>query len=299
VTTPNPQRRFAPAKINLFLHVGDKRPDGYHNLVSLIAFADVGDWIEIRDARRQSLSITGPFAAALKDEPDNLVLRAARDLDVWAESRGHKTTPVELILEKNLPISAGIGGGSSDAAAVLHLLAEHWSLPIPIDELEAIGQTLGADVPVCLRGCPTVVSGMGEVLKPAPELPPFALVLVNPGIEVPTKRIFNTISVRSGVVPPVFPPSFAGARDVAMYLDRLFNDLAAPAKAIAPVIMHAESALVATEGCLIARMSGSGATCFGLYDSDIAAAEAAARIALANPTWWVKAAHTYVSPQLG
>jgi 4-diphosphocytidyl-2-C-methyl-D-erythritol kinase len=297
VTTPKPARRFAPAKINLFLHVGDRRPDGYHNLASLIAFADAGDWIEVRDAKRTSLQITGPFAAALKDEPDNLVLKAARDLDVWAEERNHKTTPVELILEKNLPIAAGIGGGSSDAAAVLHLLAEHWSLPIPIDELEAIGQTLGADVPVCLRGCPTLVAGMGEILSPAPELPPVSLVLVNPGIEVPTKRIFNTISVRSGVTPPVFPRAFADARSLAMYLDRLFNDLAAPAKAIAPVIMQAESALVATEGCLIARMSGSGATCFGLYETDEGAAAAAALIAKAHPEWWVKAARTYVSPQ--
>ncbi|MDZ4868925.1 MAG: 4-(cytidine 5'-diphospho)-2-C-methyl-D-erythritol kinase [Alphaproteobacteria bacterium] len=296
MTTSKPARRFAPAKINLFLHVGDKRTDGYHDLVSLIAFADTGDWLEVRDAKRQSLSITGPFADALKDETDNLVLKAARDLDVWAEERGHKTSPVELILEKNLPIAAGIGGGSSDAAAVLHLLAEHWSLPIPIDELESIGKAMGADVPVCLRGCPTLVSGMGEILSPAPELPAFSLVLVNPGIEVPTKRIFNTISVRSGTVPPPFPPRFESARTFAMFLDGLFNDLAAPAKAIAPVIMSAEGALVATEGCLIARMSGSGATCVGLYEKDEDAVAAAAKIAQANPNWWVKAARTFVSP---
>jgi 4-diphosphocytidyl-2-C-methyl-D-erythritol kinase len=296
VTTPKSARRFAPAKVNLFLHVGDKRPDGYHNLVSLIAFADTGDWLEVREARRLSLAITGPYAEALKDEADNLVLRAARELDVWAEERGHKTSPVEIVLEKNLPIAAGIGGGSSDAAAVLHLLAEHWALPIPIDELESIGKALGADVPVCLRGCPTLVSGMGEILGPAPELPPFSLVLVNPGIEVPTRRIFNTISVRSGTVPPPFPPRFETARAFAMFLDGLFNDLAAPAKAIAPVIMGAESALVATEGCLIARMSGSGATCVGLYERDEDAVAAAEKIAQANPHWWVKAARTFVSP---
>lgn len=297
MTTPKSARRFAPAKINFFLHVGDKRADGYHNLVSLIAFADAGDWLEVREAKRLSLSVTGPFAEALKDETDNLVLKAARDLDVWAEERGHKTTPVELILEKNLPIAAGIGGGSSDAAAVLHLLAEHWALPIPIDELESIGKAMGADVPVCLRGCPTLVSGMGEILSPAPELPAFSLVLVNPGIEVPTKRIFNTISVRSGTVPPPFPPRFASARTFAMFLDGLFNDLAAPAKAIAPVIMSAEAALVATEGCLIARMSGSGATCVGLYEKDEDAVAAAAKIAQAHPGWWVKAARTYTAPQ--
>jgi 4-diphosphocytidyl-2-C-methyl-D-erythritol kinase len=296
VTTPKSARRFAPAKVNLFLHVGDKRADGYHNLVSLIAFANAGDWLEVRDAKRLTLTITGPFADALKDEPDNLVLRTARELDVWAEERGHKTTPVELILEKNLPIAAGIGGGSSDAAAVLHLLAEHWALPIPIDELESIGKTLGADVPVCLRSCPTLVSGMGEILSPAPQLPSFSLVLVNPGIEVPTKRIFNTISVRSSTVPPPFPPRFETARTLAMFLDGLFNDLAAPAKAIAPVIMSAEAALVATDGCLIARMSGSGATCVGLYETDEEAANAAAKIAARHPDWWVKAASTYLPP---
>ena len=299
MTPAKAERRFAPAKVNLFLHVGGKRPDGYHDLVSLIAFADAGDWLEVRDAPRMSLTLKGPYAEALKDETDNLVLRAARELDVWAEERGHKTTNVELILEKNLPVASGIGGGSADAAATLHLLAERWSLPIAVDELEAIGANLGADVPVCLRGRPTLVSGMGEILKPAPELPPFALVLVNPGIEVPTKRIFNTISVRSGVEPPVFPPRFDNARAFAMFLDRLYNDLAAPAKAIAPVIMKAESALAATDGCLIARMSGSGATCVGLYETDAAAAKAADAIVAAHPTWWVKSARTYVSPQFG
>lgn len=297
MTARKPHRRFAPAKVNLFLHVGEKRADGYHDLVSLIAFADVGDWLEVREAKRLSLKLEGPFANALKDEPDNLVLKAARELDVWAEDRGHKTTPVELVLEKNLPIASGIGGGSSDAAAALHLLAGCWSLPIPIDELEKIGRSLGADIPVCLRGAPTLVSGMGEVLTPAPGLPPFALVLVNPGIEVPTKRIFNTLLARSGAEAPHLPQHFRDARDLAMHLDRLSNDLAPPAKVIAPVVMHAESALAATDGCLVARMSGSGATCYGLYETAAIAEAAAAAIQAAHPAWWVRAARTYEGSQ--
>lgn len=297
MTARKHHRRFAPAKVNLFLHVGEKRTDGYHDLISLIAFADIGDWLEVREAKRLSLKLEGPFADALKDDPDNLVLKAARELDVWAEEQGHKTTPVELILEKNLPIASGIGGGSSDAAAALHLLAGYWSLPVPIDALETIAKSLGADVPVCLRATPTLVSGMGEVLTPAPGLPPFALVLVNPRVEVPTKRIFATLAARSGADAPHFPQDFRDVRDLAIHLDRLSNDLGPPAKVIAPSVMHAESALAATDGCLVARMSGSGATCYGLYETIAAAEAAAAAIQAAHPNWWVRAARTYEGAQ--
>ena len=287
-------RRFAPAKLNLYLHVGDKRADGYHELASLVIFADVGDALEVRPAKQLSLSLQGPFAEALTNEPNNLVLRAARELDVWAEERGHRIAPVEIVLTKNLPIASGIGGGSSDAAAALLILASHWSLPIPFEELEAIGKGLGADVPVCLRARPTLVQGMGERLTPVADVPPFALVLVNPKVEVPTRRVFETLHVRSGAVAPTLPP-LTSARDFAMLLDRTTNDLAAPAKAIAPAILRVESALVGTEGSLIARMSGSGATCFGLYET-AAAAEAAARaIAARHPEWWVAAAASYVA----
>lgn len=289
-------RRFAPAKLNLFLHVGAKRPDGYHELATLVVFADVGDELEAREAKSLTLTLQGPFGEALRAEPHNLVLKAARELDVWAEERGHRIQPVEIILKKNLPIASGIGGGSSDAAAALQMLATLWSLPIPFGELEAIAKTLGADVPVCLRSRPTMVTGMGEVLAPAPDLPPFALVLVNPRVEVPTRRVFETLDVRSGAFAPPLPKQIPTARDLAMLLDRTTNDLAPPAKTIAPVIMHAESALARTEGCLIARMSGSGATCFGLYDSAAAARAAAAAIAKAHPAWWVKPAGSYASP---
>lgn len=287
-------RRFAPAKLNLYLHVGDKRADGYHELASLVIFADVGDALEVRPAQRMSLSLQGPFAEALADEPDNLVLRAARELDVWAEERGHRIPPVEIVLSKNLPISSGIGGGSSDAAAALLMLASHWSLPIPFEELEAMSKTLGADVPVCLRARPTLVQGMGEILTPMTDVPPFALVLVNPRVEVPTRRVFEALHVRSGaVVAPL--PALSNARDFAMLLDRTTNDLAAPAKAIAPAILHVESALIRTEGCLITRMSGSGATCFGLYETSAAAEAAARAIAARHPAWWVAPAASYAA----
>lgn len=290
-------RRFAPAKVNLFLHVGAKRPDGYHDLLSLVVFADIGDQLEVREAKRTALSVDGAFAEQLAGEADNLVLQAAAKLDHWAKERGHKTTPVELRLEKNLPVAAGIGGGSSDAAAALHLLAAHWGLPIGVDELEAIGLSLGADVPVCLRGEATLVSGLGEVLTPVEGLPPLFLVLVNPRVEVPTAQVFKTLDVRSGTnVPPLLLPPPGSARELAMHLDRLSNDLAAPAKKLAPVVMRVEQALVATDGCFIARMSGSGATCFGLYETPAAAEIAAAAIAKAHPEWWVRAARSNMSP---
>jgi 4-diphosphocytidyl-2-C-methyl-D-erythritol kinase len=282
--------RLAPAKVNLFLHVGEKRADGYHDLASLIVFADVGDRLELRPARTLSLTLKGPFGEALKGAPDNLVLKAARELDVWAEERGHKTPPVEILLEKNLPLASGIGGGSSDAAAALHLLAAHWGLPIAFDELAAIGLALGADVPVCLHAAPALVTGLGEIVTPVDAMPPLALVLVNPGVEVPTPAVFKALTARTGAYAPQLAPPPATARELAMLLDRQANDLAAPAKAIAPTIMKAEAAIAQTDGCLIARMSGSGATCFGLYETEAAAHIAATAIAKAHPAWWVAAA---------
>lgn len=286
-------RRLAPAKVNLFLHVGDKRADGYHALLSLVVFADAGDWLTLAPADRLSLNVTGRFPATGPTQ-DNLVLEAARALESWAAKHGHKTNPVELTLEKNLPIASGIGGGSSDAATTLLMLAEHWGLPIAVDELAAIGLTLGADVPVCLRAAPTLVAGIGEELQAVAGLPPFALVLANPGVEVPTASVFKALAARSGACARPLP-ACATVRDLAIYLDHTMNDLAASAKTIAPVIMQAENAIAATDGCLLARMSGSGATCFGLYETTAAAEAAANRIAVAQPTWWVRAAKAYVS----
>ena len=296
MTSSSSTRRFAPAKINLFLHVGDKRADGYHELLSLAVFADVGDWLSAKPADRLSLRLAGPFAGALSGEADNLVLKAARALSAWAAQRGIEVPGVDLTLEKNLPIASGMGGGSSDAAAALLLLAPFWALPVGSDEIGKLGLSLGADVPVCLGAQPAFMSGIGEVLNPAPGLPPFSLVLVTPGVSIPTARIFKSLRARTGVVAP---KPFAGgtAHDFAWWLDRSINDLAAPATEIAPVITRVEAAIVATQGCLLARMSGSGATCFGLYATEEEAAAAAATLAPAHPDWWVKIARTYVRDQ--
>lgn len=284
--------RFAPAKVNLFLHVGDKRADGYHNLSSLVVFADIGDRLSLAPAERLSLKVTGAFPS-IGPTDDNLVMKATRALEAWATKRGHKTKPVQLTLEKNLPVASGIGGGSSDAAATLLMLSANWSLPIGIDDLHALGLGLGADVPVCLRQSPTLVSGIGEILEPA-TLPLFHLVLVNPREQVPTAQVFKALSARSGAhAPPL--PNCETARDLAMYLDRTANDLAAPAKAIARTIMHVENAIALTDGCLTARMSGSGATCFGLYETKSAAEAAAKALSAAHPDWWVKATESYAA----
>jgi 4-diphosphocytidyl-2-C-methyl-D-erythritol kinase len=286
-------KRFAPAKINLFLHVGDRRTDGYHDLLSLVVFADCGDMIRVTPRKGAALEVTGPASAGLDASPSNLVLLAEAALRQWAEANGHEAPPVSIHLDKHLPLASGVGGGSADAAATLHALAEHWSLPIALDDLLAVGRAIGADVPVCLRGMPTLVSGDGDRLAPVPDLPGFALVLVNPRVEVPTAKVFGNLDVRTGAYPQPFPAQMDSLRGFVAWLDRTSNDLASPAKQIAPQVMHVEHALTASTGCLLARMSGSGATCFGIYPTIEAANTAAREIAAANPAWWVKPAGLY------
>lgn len=285
-------QRLAPAKINLFLHVGGRRADGYHDLFSLVVFADCGDSMQATSASRTSLAISGPHAAGLAADNTNLVLRAAGALRQWADANGHASGEVELALEKNLPVASGIGGGSSDAAATLLLLAQLWALPVPQEELFRIGRSLGADVPVCLRALPTIMSGDGESLAPAPDLPDFALVLVNPGVAVATADVFAGLQVRTGAQPLAWPKCFASLRELVVFLDRTSNDLSAPAKRIAPAIMQAERALVQSKDCLLARMSGSGATCFGIYPDIETARRTASALRAQHAGWWVEAAET-------
>lgn len=283
-------QRFAPAKINLFLHVGDRRPDSYHDLLSLVVFADCGDTITVGPARGVPLEITGPQSAGFGPSPSNLVLKAERALRQWASEHGHETPPVTLTLDKHLPLASGIGGGSSDAAATLLALVKYWSLPASAEDLRQLGRSIGADVPVCLRASPTLMSGDGEMLAPAPELPGFALVLVNPRVEVSTAAVFDALGARTGTHAQPLPPRLETLRVFVAWLDRTSNDLASPAKKIAPQVMHAEQALTASTGCLLSRMSGSGATCFGIYPTIEAAKTAAREIAAARPEWWVTAA---------
>jgi 4-diphosphocytidyl-2-C-methyl-D-erythritol kinase len=262
----------APAKVNLFLHVTGWRPDGYHLLDSLVVFAAAEDVLRGEPANELTLDLEGPFAISLGGEQDNLVLRAARALG----ARGAR-----LVLEKNLPVASGIGGGSADAAAALRLLCRLWRLSPP--DLPGIALALGADVPVCLARRASRMGGVGEQLDAAPSLPGCGLVLVNPGVAVSTPEVFR--ARRGGwSAPAEMPRAWPDVATMARDLRELRNDLEPPAIALQPVIGDVISALVAVPGCRLARMSGSGATCFGLFDDPVVAAQAAARLRRAN--WW-------------
>jgi 4-diphosphocytidyl-2-C-methyl-D-erythritol kinase len=268
-------RENAFAKVNLYLHVTGRRDDGYHLLDSLAVFPAVGDRLAAAPAEGLSLAITGPFSAGLSGEADNLVLRAAR----WLAEQAGLAPDVALTLEKNLPVASGIGGGSADAAATLRLLARLWK----VEPEAGLAARLGADVPVCLAGRPARMSGIGDILTPAPRLPSFGMVLVNPGVPVSTAAVFE--ARRAGFSPAaILPEAWADAAAMARDLARLVNDLEPPALAIEPAIGTVLQALRSLPGCRLARMSGSGATCFGLFETSAEAARAAA--ALARPGWW-------------
>ncbi len=267
---------FAPAKVNLALHVTGRRADGYHLLDSLVVFAGVGDHVSVTPADGLSLNITGPQAAALPITADNLVLRAARAFDAGQGAA--------ITLEKALPVASGIGGGSADAAATLRALARLWGKPVP-DPATILA--LGADVPVCLAGQPARMQGIGDrVCRLHHPLPAGWLVLVNPMIAVPTPAVFAALTKRDNAALPDMP-ALPTATALADWLHTTRNDLEAPAITAAPVISAVKASLAATKGCLIARMSGSGATCFGLYASETAAQEAAKTLRVAKPMWWI------------
>lgn len=274
----------APAKVNLFLHVGQKRADGYHALQSLVTFTEVGDEIALSPGGALNLAIRGPFATALAADADNLVLKAARALAAHAGiARG-----ASISLTKNLPIASGIGGGSADAAATLRSLSRFWGLNLQPDVLRKIAETLGSDVPVCVSCGTQWMEGRGEILTALDPLPAMAMVLVNPGVKVPTPKVFAALKQRRGTdLPP--PSKFASAADLVAYLKDTSNDLEAPARAVAPVIGEVLTVLGAQAGARLTRMSGSGATCFALFDSDEAAANAATAIRERHATWWTVA----------
>jgi len=276
---------FAPAKVNLTLHVQGRRADGYHPLDSLVAFVGVGDWISVRGADEITLNITGPFAAALTgDEGENLVLRAARFLATTTA----RADGAAITLEKNLPVASGIGGGSADAAATLMACAQLWDENLAQLADADLAAALGADVPVCLRRKPTFMRGIGELLTPAPNLPSAWLLLVNPGVPLATKDVFGALNGRYSAPPPetVFK-QLSGAEALADALKTGGNDLTAPAGEHLPEISVILGHLEATPGCLLARMSGSGPTCFGLYANSGLAGAAASRLKAADPGWWI------------
>jgi 4-diphosphocytidyl-2-C-methyl-D-erythritol kinase len=279
-------RVFAPAKINLFLHIGDRRADGYHELESLVAFADTGDDLRLEPADALSLMVDGPFGAQLAGEGDNLVLRAARGAAMLA---GHDL-PRRIVLTKNLPVASGIGGGSADAAATLRAFLLEWQQEeFKLSDFVELAKTLGADVPVCFFGHSAWMYGIGDGIERV-DLPELHAVLVNPGATVATRDVFAKLAARSGVDKLHWPEAFADADTVIAFLKTVGNDLEAPALSLAPVIGDVLGALRAATGVQLARMSGSGATCFGLFADSASAKAAAAAIADAHPGWWAKAA---------
>lgn len=280
-----PVTAFAAAKVNLYLHVLGRRADGYHLVDSLVAFADIGDRLTAQPAATMSLEVSGPEAASLRPvSEDNLVLRAARLL---ADHTG-VAAGAALRLEKNLPVAAGIGGGSSDAAAALLALRELWQVPVSDETLRGLGAKLGADVPACLYRRAVWVGGIGERLDPAGMLPETGILLANLREKLPTARVF---AARRGAFGDAarFAPMPSDAAGLAAALAERCNNLTEAAIGLVPEIGAVLARLGGLPGVLLARMSGSGATCFALFRDRGAAATAHAALAAAEPSWWCAA----------
>ena len=279
--------RLAPAKVNLFLHVGPLGGDGYHPIASLMAFADIGDRLTIGGADYPGFETDGPFARAIGDEL-NLVEQA------WGALAAHVKTPMppfRLILTKELPVAAGLGGGSSDAGAALRLIRDAARLPVDDRTLAMLAGTLGADGPACLLAEPVLAEGRGDTLSPAPDMPPVDVVLVNPAVPCPTGavyRAFDQMGGRSEADMPGLPSSFEDVSDMAAILSFCRNDLEPAAIGIAPEIGIVLDTLRSAPETLLARMSGSGATCFALCASDYDAEALAEQVSVMAPNWWVR-----------
>ncbi|RUV56601.1 MAG: 4-(cytidine 5'-diphospho)-2-C-methyl-D-erythritol kinase [Mesorhizobium sp.] len=281
----------AHAKINLALHVTGRRADGYHMIESLAVFTRFGDRIEIELADTDRFSASGRYVSAVPLDDSNLAVKARDALRKQAGPA--QTPPVAIRLEKNLPVASGVGGGSSDAATVLRGLAEIWRLDLDDAELARIGLSLGADVPMCLAAKPLIALGIGEELSAVPGFPAFGLVLVNPGTAVSTAEVFNALSDRHNEgLPPL--PRDLDFHSIRNWLEITRNDLEPAARAIQPAIGKALSVLNKA-GAGFTRMSGSGATCFGLFETGNVAKRAAVDIRSRHPDWFVAATRTMTS----
>lgn len=281
------EREIARAKVNLFLHVLGQRPEGYHTLESMVVFPAIGDLIEVRDAAEEiDVTTRGPFCTGLERPRSNLVYHAAKALADRIASR----PGAHVTVTKSLPVAAGLGGGSADAAATLRLLSRLWPDAPTGDALRDIAFSLGADTPVCLLSRPSMVSGVGESLAPAPSFPGFWVVLANPKQHLPTSEVFNSLEKRDNLPGPQPPGDFASFDALTRWLMLQRNDLEMAARRIRPIIGQVLSALNWDPRCRLARMSGSGATCFGLFETDSHALAAAERIRRTEPGWWVAAA---------
>jgi 4-diphosphocytidyl-2-C-methyl-D-erythritol kinase len=274
----------APAKVNLTLRVLGRRADGYHELESLVAFAGVGDTLTFAPGDALTLAVSGPTAPAAGDSADNLVLKAARAL----AERIAGLTLGRFALSKRLPVAAGLGGGSADAAAALRLLAQANGIALDDPRLMQAAQATGADVPVCLDPRPRLMRGVGDVLSAPLDLPRLFAVLINPGVGVSTRDVFAALNL-----PPAAAPAQAGPPPAASALLAEIaggrNDLEQPAIELEPAIADVLSVLNKLPGCRLARMSGSGATCFGLFETNAAATTAARTVRVGYPQWWVRA----------
>ncbi len=275
----------APAKVNLSLRVLGRRPDGYHELVSLVTFAACGDRVSLLPGRELALNVSGPQAAQIGDNADNLVLKAARALAERLPSVSLGT----FDLDKRLPVAAGLGGGSADAAAALRLLARANNLATADMRLYEAARATGADVPVCLECRPRLMAGIGDRLSEPLDLPRLDAVLVNPGVPLSTKLVFAGWTGAAALVPADFavPPKL-GKEQLFDYLATEPNDLEAAAMKLAPVVADAIAALRGLRGCRLARMSGSGATCFGLFVTAAEAEAAASALRRTYPSWWIQ-----------
>lgn len=283
VSAPRDIRRTAPAKINLALHVLGPRDDGFHEIESLVVFAGPGDGIIVTPSNKDRFELTGPFAGQLADESENLALRA-RDA-LRKRFPAHDCPPIAIFLEKNLPVASGIGGGSSDAAAALLALATAWRLPANGSLLTDTGLEIGADVPMCLHGRPLLAFGRGEKLRELEFFPALEMILVNPVKPVSTANVFRTLTSKSNTPLPALPEKFS-YRSLLDWLEETRNDLEDPAIAITPEIGDVLAEMRWT-GVDFVRMSGSGATCFGICRTRSAADKAAQAIAEAQPGWFV------------
>ncbi len=275
---------LARAKLNLFLQVVGRRADGYHLLDSLVAFASTADLVTAQPAERLSLSVSGPFAQHAGPDNENLVLRAARALQTATGC----IQGAALFVEKNIPAGAGLGGGSSDAAMTLRVLNEIWELDLSLNGLAKIALTLGADVPVCVYAQAAHMSGIGENVLPIDPLPAIDMVLVHPGQSLATPAVFKALAGRySGQARPL-PANISAPSALMELLNQTTNDLEAPARELLPAIDQILESLRSRPGCVLARMSGSGSACFGLFADSNAASAAAGHIQQTQPQWWVQ-----------
>ncbi len=278
---------LAPAKVNLFLHVGPVADDGYHPLASLVAFADVGDRLTAEAADRLTLEVAGPFAEGLEVGEDNLVLRAVNALEQVAG----RPLPAAMSLDKRLPVASGLGGGSSDAGAALKLARDLFALSLDDEALARVSEAVGADGPMCLHARAAWADGRGDRLSFEPRLPPLPAILINPGVPSPTGAVYRAYDAgapASADRPP--PPPDWSLPTVLDWLAAQRNDLQGPAITLQPAIAEVLEAAGQAPGARLARMSGSGATVFALFDSRDQAHAAAAALSHARPGWWIHAA---------